>query len=342
MRQKSRRVANRSKGNFDANVHFSDDLTTVLSRSGVSETDLSDLSIPTLDDIPDFDYGDFRGWNNDHNNNQNVTAMSIDPLITRNDHMNSEDCDVGTEPSLDVGSVLPRDEDRRSVNDMIGQLIAVSTRAIRATSDLERSKDSRSSLTVNSPAVKEAFEAANSLVRIINSVPPVKLAPPTSMQPTPPEDGEPPTADYGLIFMAFASHQYVLALFKAICDFVRRSIGSKDPIDEHDRQMLCRDEASSAQFVMVLQLVMHMINRIDRGLRLRNQNSVNIGAHDQTNGMINPHELTFGFGGEKGNRGLQGIVDAAQDMLRALPDEHVKLKQVIQGLQICIEERLHI
>jgi hypothetical protein len=46
-------------------------------------------------------------------------------------------------------------------------------------------------------------------------------------------------------------------------------------------------------------------------------------------------------GGEESSS-LQGIVDSAQVVLRTLPNEHVKLNEDIQELQVCIEEGVYI
>ncbi|KAG2027557.1 hypothetical protein GB937_001307 [Aspergillus fischeri] len=75
---------------------------------------------------------------------------------------------------------------------------------------------------------------------------------------------------------------------------------------------------------------MHLLNRIGRSLRMGNRENT-----DQ-------HGLTFGPGGSGESRPLESIVDSAQLMLRTLPDEHVKLSELIKELQACIEEGFYV
>jgi hypothetical protein len=114
---------------------------------------------------------------------------------------------------------------------------------------------------------------------------------------------------------------------------------------DQQQQALHGDGASSAQFVMVLQLIVHLINRLGRSLRMdsRNANASGSGADDQATGiaLFHPHEPTPGLEGGDEPADSPGIIRLAQDMLRQLPEEHVKLRQVIQGLQTCMEERLN-
>jgi hypothetical protein len=54
------------------------------------------------------------------------------------------------------------------------------------------------------------------------------------------------------------------------------------------------------------------------------------------------HELTFGSDGHGESGSFESIVDSAQAMLKTLPDEHVKLSELIQELQSCIEDGLYV
>jgi uncharacterized membrane protein YgcG len=319
---------------------FSRDLTSVLSRSDVTASDLTDLTIPLLETtMPSFDDGDPYGWTTNN------------PSFTYN-----RDCD--DDRIQEVSPPLSRDEGNgndTTVDALAAQLMALSTQATRATRELDRT-GTATPLTVNSPVVNEAFEAANALVRIINSIP---LATSTyttcssSHQPPPRDESErqlqqqqQPATDYGLVFLALASHQHILALFRAVCDSIQRSLGSIAPGSAQRQQALhSSDGASSAQFVMVLQLVMHLINRVGRSLRMGSRGGAAAGSSSSSSSH---HELlTFGLeGGEESGGGggsssnSQCVVDLAQLMLRTLPDEHVKLRQVIQGLQTCMEEKV--
>jgi hypothetical protein len=279
---------------------FSTDLSGVLPRNDVTGSDLSDLSLPLLDaaSLPHFDDSDAYDWN-------------------KNAHFS---CNGDYEAA-------------RTPEDMItGQLMSLSSRTMRATRELEHS-GSTALLTVNSPVVNEAFEVANALVRIVNTISPSDPTC-TSLQPLAHEDNEKQhTIDYGSVFLALAFHQHVLALFRAICDSIQRSLGSIGPIIEQQQQALHGNSASSAQFVMVLQLVMHMVNRIGRSLR--------IGNRDTTRAVTITHPQNSAFGLDSArdeNTDSQSIVDMAQEIIRGLGDEHGKIKRTIQSLQSCMED----
>jgi len=226
------------------------------------------------------------------------------------------------------------DYDARTQEDTLtGQLMSLSTRTTGAIRELEGTGGT-TPLTVNSPVVNKAFEAANALIRIVNSTLLSNHAY-TSLQPLAREEAErQQNTDYGLVFLVLAVHQHVLALFRAICDSIQRSLGSIGPVSEQQQQALHGNGASSAQFVMVLQLVMHMINRVGRSLR--------IGSRDagRSIAVIHPHDLTSGLEGREEGGGSQSVVDLAREMLRALPNEHDKIKHAIQGLQTCMEESI--
>ncbi|OCK73569.1 hypothetical protein K432DRAFT_430522 [Lepidopterella palustris CBS 459.81] len=262
--------------------------------------------MPSLDTtMACIDDGDAYSWNNN-------------PDLTYN-----RDGDDRTQVGSGTSPTISRDEGKETLT---GQLMKLSNRAMGATRELECAAIT-TPLTVNSPVVNEAFEAANALVRIINSIPLADSTYGSSQSLS--RERQLPT-EYSLIFLALASHQHVLALFRAICDSIKRSLGSILQGTESQQQTLHGAGSSSAQFIMVLQLIMHLLNRIGRSLRMGNRRNT-----DQ-------HMLTFEPEGGEESGSLQGIVDSAQVMLRTLPDEHVKLSEVIQELQVCVEEGVHI
>ncbi|KAJ5688504.1 hypothetical protein N7462_002896 [Penicillium macrosclerotiorum] len=229
-------------------------------------------------------------------------------------------------------STIPLRFQDESKETLTEQLIKLSNRAMGATRENECAITT-TSLTVNSPPVNEMFEAANTLVQIINSL---TMADSTdgssrssSRDRSDGNERQLPTK-YWPIFLALDSYQHVLSLFHAVCDFIKRSLGSIGQGMELQQQTLHGAGSSSAQFIMVLQLVMHLLNRIGRSLRIGNRENV-----DQ-------HELMFGpdGGGERGSS--DSIVDSAQVMLKTLPDEQIKLVKVIQDLQASIEERIFV
>ncbi|KAI9759119.1 MAG: hypothetical protein M4579_002566 [Chaenotheca gracillima] len=328
----------RRDANGASHMPSSHDLTGVLSRSDGSGSVLGDMTMPMLDmtetTMHGFDDGDRYGWNH-HPSLSSIPVTLPGP---------NGDGDLGTHEGFGDSPTLTQHESKGTVDALIGQVMALSTRATRATRQLDRAGSSMP-LTVNSPVINEAFEAAHALVRIINRI---TQANPTSASsqslPRDENEHEPqPTPDYGLIFLVLASHQHVLALFRVICDSIQRSLGSMVPGSEQQQHALHGDGASSAQFVMVLQLIMHLINRLDRSLRTESQNAAGSGPDAQATGLalFHHHELTPGLEGGEESGGSPCVVDLAQDVLKKLPDEHVKLRQVIQGLQTRMEERLY-
>ncbi|KAJ5422944.1 hypothetical protein N7445_011052 [Penicillium cf. griseofulvum] len=307
-RPRSRREKGKDVLSPRGNTHLSQHLSGVLSSSDVAGYDLNDLMMPSLDTAMGcMDDGDPHSWINNPDLTYNIES----------DNRTQEG--PGTNPTLS------RDEGKETLT---GQLMKLSNRAMGATRELECAVIT-TSLTVNSPVVNEAFEAANTLVHIINSIPLVNC-PYGSSQPLSRDGNERqlPT-EYSTIFLALASYQHVLALFHAVCDFIKRSLGCIAQGTELQQQTLHGAGSSSAQFIMVLQLIMHLLNRIGRSLRMGNRENTN------------QHELRFGPGGGEGGT-LESIVSSAQVMLRTLPDEHVKLGEVIQELQTCIEERVYV
>ncbi|OKL62096.1 hypothetical protein UA08_02974 [Talaromyces atroroseus] len=321
------------------------------------------MTMPLLDttvdtDMPGFD-DDVRHhmWNHNLNNLFPIPATLPGPEAGGNANMG--DSDINSEASSAGLSRDSGNNNKSSVVDALTkQVMALSTRAMCATRQLDHHADSSTPpLTVNSPVVNEAFEIANALVRIIhgilaanfNSLPASSSL--SSSQSSEHESQQPITTDYGLVFLALASHQHVLGLFRAICDSIRWSLGSMAATesDRHQKQALHSNEASSAQFVMVLQLVMHLISRVDRSLRTANWKASSASSEADANGgnftsmaLLSPN-LTSSLGFEVGDEGGGGggsqcVVDLAQNMLRMLPDEHAKIKHVIQRLQKHMEE----
>ncbi len=141
--------------------------------------------------------------------------------------------------------------------------------------------------------------------------------------------------DVGLIFMALASHQHLLALFRGICNAINRCLDSIVAGHEQQQQGLHDNKSSAvAQCVMVLQLLMHMINRLDQSLfrsRVSSESSRQVTPVTPTTHI---HPL---FIDAKESGGSQGLPSLAQSLVVSIPDEHVKLRSVIEELQRRIE-----
>lgn len=289
MRQRHRRSKGEDLPSPAAITHLSHDLSSVLPSRDALEHDLNDLMMSSLDmTMTCIGDGDAFGWNN----NSEFPYHSID--------------DYRTQEGSEITPMLSREEGKETLT---GQLIKLNNRVIGATRELDCAVVAMP-LTVNSLVINEAFEAANSLLRIVDSI---TLAEGTSGSSEPsPRDGSKQqlSTGYSPISLAFATHQHILALSRAVCDSVKSSLGSIGPGTEQQQQTLHGAGSSAARFIMVLQLIMHLFNRIGRSLRIGNQKTT-----DQ-------HELMLRSdrSGESGS--LQRIVDSAHVMLSTLSDEH--------------------
>jgi hypothetical protein len=229
------------------------------------------------------------------------------------------------------------------------QLVALSQRATRAVRRLAR--PGRAPLTVSSREVNEALEDTNTLIRIINSINPADRDP-NKLDAAPPS---PP--DTGLAFSALACHQHLVALFRAICDAIHRCLKEQQQQQQQQQQAqqqqtqqqhhLLRqrsdvEPSSIAQFVMVLQLLMHLINRMDRSFV---RTPTWAGPTSFMSGYISPtpsanhqaidHIQSDALGGSPAPQ--SGLLSMVQDVVGAIPNEHVKLRQIIQQLQTEME-----
>lgn len=341
MKQRSRRPKGEDVSPTKGNTGLGQDLS-ILSSSEVAEYNLDDMMMPSLEttiacmddgdvycgnDNPDLIYhGDSDSWT------QPSSGTGTSALGTNPTTLSSSSQDEGKEETLTE------------------QLMRMSNWAIVATRELECTS-TPAPLTVNSPVVSVAFAAANTLVRVINNI---LLAGSTSTgtstdgsSPQPSSSSSPPT-EYSPIFLALASHQHMLALFRVFCDCIKRSL---DSISEEAMQMQPEEEqglhaaagssssSASAQFSMVLQLILHLLNRISRSLRM--------GEKRRRSTSTDPYayDLTFGMesrGLEDRNSSSRSIIDSAQLMLRTLPDEHGRLREVIRELQDYIEEGVYV
>ncbi|KAH0042714.1 hypothetical protein KCU78_g730, partial [Aureobasidium melanogenum] len=224
-----------------------------------------------------------------------------------------------------------QDEEQSIVDSLVGQLVNLSNQVTRSTSQLKTSVPN-SSLTVDSLAVNEAFEAANTLVRILNNIPLANHTPSFSGTFRQHDDDEPRSiTHYSLVFTALASHQHVLTLFETICHSVQQSLEALI----QQQQPLHSPGPSRAQLAMVLQLLMHLTNRIAQSFRPGRRDSANQ-VHEV--GLLHTHTFTNGLGGTRSGTDFSSVVDFAQDILRRLPDEHVMLAQNIRSLQTRIDD----
>ncbi|KAI0097586.1 hypothetical protein GGR51DRAFT_578026 [Nemania sp. FL0031] len=251
-------------------------------------------------------------------------ALALPTSITSSSHGEDEDSEC-------------EDEDEEDASDTpYSQLTALSDRATRAMRSLAR--PGRAPLTASSPEVNGALEDTNTLIRIIGGI----IAPQVH------EDSyrDPTTTNCGLVFSAFACHQHLIALFRAICEVIHRSLQATE--EQQKKQPGSRTDmepSSVAHCVMVLQLLTHLVNRIDRSLF---QGSPAI-ARGPFGGYITPttpeggnsHTMAFGSGIERGERGdsssAGGLLGLVHEIIGTIPSEHEKLRETIRRLQTEME-----
>ncbi|RFU79332.1 fungal zn2-cys6 binuclear cluster domain-containing [Trichoderma arundinaceum] len=213
------------------------------------------------------------------------------------------------------------------------QLVSLSQRAMRAVRRLIR--PGGAPLTVSSPEVNGVLEDTNTLIRIINNITaPDCKGGDTTVDAT--------TTNSALLFLALTCHQHLIALFRAICDAIYRWQKEQDEQDEQKEHYQRHSDigpSSVAQFVMVLQLLMHLINRIDRSL-LQNHPSKWHDTPLSTDSYITPVTSSDCIQSQATAGDLAphcSPLILVQDIVGTIPNEHEKLRQVIQKLQADIE-----
>ena len=275
----------------------------------------SDLANP----FPNVDEGGglptFDGWDS---NLQLFSPISSSlPLPTPN----------GDTIFRDHGTASSDDEDHPITCALTSQLTALSERALRAKRSLARPDSAP--LTVSSPQVNEAFEDTNTLIRVLNSIATTSECDKAQLM-----------VDDGLVFLALASYQHLLALFRAICDTISQRLAFKaSALEQQQRSLHGNGPCSVAQFVMVLQLLMHLINRLDRSLFQTRAGSESSGSGGQITPVM-PSSYIYPLLMETEETKFQqasGLPVLAQAIVQAIPNKHVELRHAIQELQLRIE-----
>ncbi|QGI68024.1 uncharacterized protein FFB20_15815 [Fusarium fujikuroi] len=313
---------------------------------------------PDYDDLAgqfaDLDGAEFNGWDGNLDVIPSLSMSSLNTLAapaamvsqdispTKDHHDNNH----MQEPEADDDDESDNSHDQDAIQELSLQLTAISQRATRAKRRLHRAGCPPP--TVSSPEVNEAFEDTNNLLRIANNITNAcaHLCDEASSNSI--------TLDYGLVFSALASHQHLLALFKAICHLIQRYLESMTSANQHRQQQQQRlhdgdiGPSSVAQFVMVLQLLTYLINRMDRNLAQVNGPHGH-GLETSLGGQATPITPSTGYQdivqsmlihrGDKNNTtgSSQSLPIIGQVVLGAIPDEHKRLRQVIQELQTRIE-----
>ncbi|KAJ4351217.1 uncharacterized protein N0V89_006556 [Didymosphaeria variabile] len=299
-------------------------------------TDFSDLvnQSPSLDESENV--AGFNCWD------ANLPPFSTSPLNSLTALSVPDATFIPTAPSTTDGHDDSDENDADPTDTLSSQLASLSQRATQTTRRLVR--PNREPLTVSSSEVNEALEIVNNLIHIVNNI------------TAPDRDNitlDATTTDYGLALSALACHQHLIALFGAICDAIHQCVQYKQEQMQQQQQKQHRSRQNSnvgpsvvAQFVMVLQLMMHLINRMDRSL-FQNSSSASQYPGLFTDGhttpitpdsvnqhTIDPKQIEEAANGSSARGGLVFLV---HDLVETLPKEHEKLRQSIQRLQIDID-----
>lgn len=272
--------------------------------------------------------------------------------------------------SQSSGAASGYDED--SPEAWTSRLAALATRATHTAKHIAPS-DTSAPLIVSSPQVEEVFDVTSTLLCILDSVSEALRVASSSS----PESASEPvdaslTQDPGLVFLILACYQRLLDSFQAMCNSIRRSLRSMSPngTGHHGtlswKRTLHGDEGRPcvAQFVMVLQLVSHLLNQLDRALnpssvtslprRQESWSSFDFAAITDHNaspswmrmppGSPNGSQgdaASFLFGQEadakKSSNRKQGFMGLAKGVLMKVPDQHTTLNNQIRELQDSID-----
>ena len=299
------------------------DVAALFLRSGALGTDVDDLAsaFSGLDDralavteaVSNFDGSDPVSWDKNL-----FSPMSLVGSTTN----------IGDQESstTNTNSSISPPEDEDPVSTLNGQLTRLNARIMHTIRCI--SLPGSTPPTVNSPLVNEAFEATSALIRIINSIPDISNITATGdLVHSSTAAGQSPMAP-GLVFQVLASHQHLLGLFKAICDSVDRCVEAMILENKQQQRGLHGEGPSSAQSVMVLQLLMHLVSRMDQCLFIA---PANLETDSQE---LTTYQTRMEPGDNKGSKSIPVI---AQVIASTLPDEHAKLKRVIQMLLTRIE-----
>lgn len=265
------------------------------------------------------------------------TSQIINPdLKMSNDFMAGMDAhlDEGqwwdeTTPIQTPLSNIEASDDRPTPNfsqELTSQAMAVSTKTMSATIALLHLGSAPP--TVSSQYVNQAFDGTRTLVRIINTI---------SMTISREKDENTSESIFGcgiggLALTTLACQQHLLGLFKAICKSIENCVEGKSKEKtafeiNHSSSLIGDPAPSSAQFTMVLQLLVHLINRLDRclfaGTQTPSPNTYQ-GVMDVTRMEKNADEL----GSDR-----TSIAGFAQGSITGLSQEHHRLRQIISQLQ---------
>jgi hypothetical protein len=238
---------------------------------------------------------------------------------------------------------------------LFSQLTAVSQRAMRTARRLARSGAGAGATTlmVSSPEVNEALEDTNTLLSTVNDI---MIAVETAGR-----DNSMSTTDCaGLAFSALACHQNLMTLFRAICDAIQSRLQAKKEEREQQQQQhqhqqqqhTARDNSgvgplNVAQFVMVLQLLMHLISRMGRFLVIQTATEQesqfiapgamldysNMATDDYAIDIVPGQSTASSTTPPQHSPRRSGLLEHVQEVVENIPSEHDRLRLMIRVLQ---------
>lgn len=322
--------------------------------------DCNIFSEPDLPELPPISTENLSGWDL----SPSAAVQSFTMIQGAHHHISSEQertshiSDNSTSPGEDSPEVWT------------ARLAALTTQTTQTANHLGPS-NIRSPLTVSSPQVDQVFDATSTLLRILGSIS-ESLRVDSSPSPESTSDAARLSQDPCLIFLILACHQRVLGSFQAICDSIHRSLGSMSSHqgEEHMtfpwKRTLHSDEGTPcvAQFVMVLQLVSHLLNQLDMALSPSPTSSSSRGEELRssfdfavtTDADLSPSWTRSPLGSFSSNQGnaalllfsqeadadrksdAQGFVRLARRFLITVPDQHSSLNNKIRELQDSIND----
>ncbi|KAH7303658.1 hypothetical protein B0I35DRAFT_177203 [Stachybotrys elegans] len=338
---------------------------------GISGNDLDVSAFPAIADgrgvVPSMDVADLNGWDVSHQvfpwvtsanprESSQPSAATLEAMLTKeaSDTLNgpgerpgsANNWETPTSAIFTIANDAPDLDDASSA--LFWQLTGLSLKITRARRRL--TGPNAQPPTVSSPEVTEALEYTNTLTDVFNKIVAAAsssdktggIAPSSTTS----SSITPAAIDNSVILLALASHQHLITLLEAICDAVRRCLDSVSAsTDRRDPSQGKVGAFSVAHFVMVLQLLMHLINRIDRSLFQVRQHSAANGAY-----IITEHGLSSMEGvqnNEVEDSTSQYLVQQPQGSLPALavgvvqglPDQLGRLRKIIQELQTTMDSR---
>ncbi|PNP73394.1 hypothetical protein FNYG_13292 [Fusarium nygamai] len=267
------------------------------------------------------------------NTSQNINAdlkMSNGFMVGMDAHLDEGQWWDETTPIQTPLSNAEVSDDRATPNfvqEVTSQVMAVSTKTISATIALLHPGSAPP--TVSSQYVNQAFDGTRTLVRIISTI---------SMIISREKDenlsgGVSSSGIGGLALTTLACQQHLLGLFEAICKSIEHCIDEKSREKtafeiSHSSSLIGDPAPSSAQFTMVLQLLVHLLNRLDRclfaGVQTVPSPNTCQGVMDLTPIEKNADEL----GSDR-----TSIPGFARGSITRLSQEYHRLRQTISQLQ---------